>query len=494
MALKTAYLKYDPDKTLSHISPEIYGHFSEHLGRCIYNGIYVGKDSDISNINGIRKDAVNALKEIGIPVLRWPGGCFADEYHWHDGVGSERKPILNSNWGRVSEDNSFGTHEFFELCELLGCKAYIAGNMGSGSVKELSEWIQYITAPADTPLGSERKVNGHEDPWTLEYLGIGNENWGGGGNMRPEAYADLYRQYQTFAKNYNNYDMVKVACGPNSDDYHWTEGIMQSLKPWHTGAISLHYYTIPTGEWSHKGDAVDFSEYEYYSTIAASLYMDELINRHGTIMDKYDDERKIKLIIDEWGCWYDVEKGTEPGFLYQQNTMRDAIVAAINLNIFNNHSDRVIMANLAQTMNVLQAVLLSDGESLVKTPTWQVFRLFLPHHGAELVRTSCAVPFITNDDIEIPQISCSMSKKNDELFLTLSNISLDEPCSMLIDSEKSGISFASAQIITADVHSFNDFGKEENVCIHDYSGFNITDGKLTLELPPCSVVSVKICG
>lgn len=490
--MKTAYLKYDPRKTLSRIAPEIYGHFSEHLGRCIYNGIYVGKGSNISNTDGIRNDVVQALKEIGIPVLRWPGGCFADEYHWRDGVGADRKQILNSNWGGVTEDNSFGTHEFFELCELLGCKAYIAGNMGSGTVQELSEWIQYITAPADTPLGSERKANGHEAPWAVEYLGIGNENWGGGGNMRPEAYADLYRQYQTFAKNYNNNDMVKVACGPNADDYEWTEGVMMTLKPWHTGAISLHYYTVPTGEWSHKGDALDFSDNEYYSTISKTLYMEELINRHGAVMDKYDREGKIKLIIDEWGCWYDVEKGTNPGFLYQQNTMRDALVAAINLNIFNNHSDRVIMANLAQTMNVLQAVLLSDGEKLVRTPTWQVFKMFLPHHGAELVRTSCAVPYIYNGDIEMPQLTYSMSKKNGELFLTVSNASLDEDCRLLIDSESGSISSAEGQIIKAEVHSFNGFDGSENVRIEDFSNFSIADGKITLELPPCSVAALKI--
>lgn len=489
--MKTAYLKFDGEKTVSHINKEIYGHFSEHLGRCIYNGIFVGKDSPIPNTDGVRNDVIDALKEIEIPVLRWPGGCFADEYHWHDGVGKNRRPILNTNWGGVVEDNSFGTNEFFDLCEKLGCEPYLAGNMGSGTVSELASWLEYITYDGNSPYALERKTNGRERSWKLKYLGIGNENWGCGGNMRPEAYADEYRRYETFAKNYSTPDMVKIACGPNADDYNWTETIMQNLKSWHTGAISLHYYTLPTGDWSKKGSALTFDDNEYYKTISSTMYMDEIITKHGEIMNKYDPEDKIKLIVDEWGCWYDVEEGTNPGFLYQQNTMRDAIVAAINLNIFNNHSDKVIMANLAQVMNVLQSVLLSDGEHLVKTPTWQIFKMYLPHHDAELVKTSFAAPDLEKADKTIPMITYSLSKKNGEFFLTASNCSLDEDCTMLIDPEQGEINNVTAQIVSAEIHSYNGFDNNTPVSISDYNGFEIKEGKLRVTLPAHSVTALK---
>lgn len=489
--MKTAYLKFEGDKTVSHINKEIYGHFSEHLGRCIYNGIFVGKDSPIPNTDGVRNDVIDALKEIHIPVLRWPGGCFADEYHWRDGVGNNRRPILNTNWGGVVEDNSFGTNEFFNLCETLGCEPYLAGNLGSGTVSELAGWLEYITCDRNSPYALERKANGREKPWRLKYLGIGNENWGCGGNMRPEAYADEYRKYETFAKNYSTPDMIKIACGPNADDYNWTETIMQNLKPWHTGAISLHYYTLPTGDWSKKGSALTFDDNEYYKTISATMYMDEIITKHGAIMDKYDPEGKIKLIVDEWGCWYDVEEGTNPGFLYQQNTMRDAIVAAINLNIFNSHSNRVIMANLAQVMNVLQSVLLSDGERLVKTPTWQIFKMYIPHHDANLVKTSLAAPDLYKEEKSIPMITHSLSEKNGEYYLTVSNCSLDEDCTMLIDPEQGVINNVTAQIVTAEIHSYNSFDKSAPVTINNYDGFEIQGEKLRVILPAHSVTAFK---
>ena len=333
----------------SKINKEIYGHFSEHLGRCIYEGLYVGENSDIPNTNGMRNDVVEALKEMKIPVLRWPGGCFADEYHWRDGVGPKetRKKMINTHWGGVVEDNSFGTHEFFELCRQLGCKAYINGNVGSGTVQEMSEWVEYMTFEGVSPMADMRKENGHEDAWTVDYFGVGNENWGCGGNMTPEYYGNLYRRYQTYVREYNHDKKIfKVACGPNVDDYEWTEGVMKTCfrhcPPQAHGfmdGLSLHYYTHPEG-WEIKGSATDFDEKAWYKTLAKTLYMETLINRHGAIMDQYDPEKQVGLIVDEWGTWFAVEPGTNPGFLYQQNTMRDALVAGINLNIFNKHSDR----------------------------------------------------------------------------------------------------------------------------------------------------------
>lgn len=479
--------------TKSHINREIYGHFSEHLGRCIYNGIYVGENSVIPNKNGVRTDVIEALKRIKIPVLRWPGGCFADEYHWKDGIGekSERKKMVNTNWGQVTEDNSFGTHEFMNLCDELGCEPYIAGNLGSGTVQELSEWVEYMTSDAVSPMTELRKKNGREKPWRLKYLGIGNENWGCGGSMRPEYYADEYRRYQTFCRNYSGNELYKIACGPNADDYHWTEVLMSSLNEWHTKAISLHYYTVPSGDWSKKGDAVDFTDEEYYRTIKSTLRMEELITRHDEIMTKYDPEHKIGLIVDEWGCWFDVEKGTNPGFLYQQNTMRDAVVAAVNLNIFNKHSDRVVMANLAQAVNVLQAVILTEGEKMLLTPTYHVFEMYSGHQGAELLESSIEQIQTGFDDCKIPAVSHSASVNSDgDILITLANCSLDEDYSISVEGTTSVN--ASAKILSSEIHAHNSFDCPQNVAIKDYDGYVVENGRLTVTLPCHSVVSVTL--
>ncbi|MBQ4363988.1 MAG: alpha-N-arabinofuranosidase, partial [Oscillospiraceae bacterium] len=348
--MKNFRMLVNADDKTGHINREIYGHFSEHLGRCIYNGIFVGEDSPIPNIHGIRKDIVEAFKNIKLPVLRWPGGCFSDEYHWKDGIGdkSKRKKMINTNWGGVVEDNSFGTHEFFGLCELIGCKPYLAANVGSGTVRELADWMQYLTYYGDCELANERRANGREEPFKVDYLGIGNENWGCGGNMRAEYYSDLYKQYASFARNYSG-KTVNIACGPCGGDAEWMETMMKNRSGDLFGAISMHYYTVPTGNWEHKGDAVDFDDTEYYGTVANANEMERIIRLHKAIMERYDPEHKVGLVVDEWGCWYDAEPGTNGAFLYQQSTMRDAVIAAMHLNMFNRHSDRITMANIAQT-------------------------------------------------------------------------------------------------------------------------------------------------
>ena len=489
--MKHAELKINRSKKLSPVSKNIYGHFSEHLGRCIYDGIFVGKDSMIPNKNGMRTDVVNALLEIGVPVLRWPGGCFADEYHWRDGIGSadERRRMINTNWGGTVEDNSFGTHEFFELCEQLGCEPYIASNMGSGTVREMSEWIEYITFDGDSEMTRLRKKNGREKPWKLKYFGIGNESWGCGGSMTPEYYSDIYRNYQSFCKNLSGNVLYKVACGPNADDYNWTEKLMSRLDPnWHLNAISLHYYAIPTGNWEKKGSATEFSNAEYYSTISKTLYIEELISKHSEIMRKYDPEGKVKLFVDEWGIWCDVEPGTNPGFLYQQNSMRDAIVAAINLNIFNRHSDTVAMANIAQAVNVLQSVVLTDGAQMVKTPTFYVFKMFKPHHDAKLVKSEVSDILIGDENTSLSALSCSVTENKNGLFATLSNCSLEDDITVSVNEGDAVFS----QIITAQTPcDYNDFGEEEKVTLKDYTGFKCENGKTEIIVPRCSVVSVQ---
>ena len=490
--MNTLRLTLNPLEKKSHINPEIYGNFSEHLGRCIYDGIYVGENSDIPNIEGYRTDVIDAFRQIKLPVLRWPGGCFADEYHWRDGIGekSQRKKMVNTNWGAVVEDNSFGTHEFMRFCELVGCEPYISGNVGSGTVEELSNWVEYMTFDGVSPMAELRKRNGREQPWKLKYLGIGNESWGCGGSMTPEYYADTYRRYATFCRNYSGNELFKIACGPNAGDYNWTDTIMKTLNSqWNCKGISLHYYTLPTGDWSHKGSSTEFDEKEYYDTISRTLYMEELVTRHSKIMDRYDPDQTIGLIVDEWGTWYDVEPGTNPGFLYQQNTMRDAIVAAINLNIFNQHSARIPMANIAQAVNVLQSILLTEGSKTIKTPTYHVFDLYKQHQDSDLIYSH-----IQNSNAAegVPALSQSASVNADgDVFVTLSNASLSESFKVDIAAAFTGIKSAEGRILTDDVHALNTFEEPDRVAIKPLA-VTVSDGRSEVILPPCSVAALTI--
>lgn len=480
-------------RKLGKINKEIYGHFSEHLGRCIYGGIFVGKDSEIPNTNGMRNDVVEALKEIGIPVLRWPGGCFADEYHWKDGIGPKegRKRMVNTNWGGVVEDNSFGTHEFMELCRQLGCEPYINGNVGSGTVQEMSEWVEYMTFDGESPMANLRAANGKKEPWRVKYFGVGNENWGCGGNMTPEYYANTYRRYQTFCKNYNGNTLYKIACGPDGADYDWTEKLMSIIGDKYADAISMHYYTVPGG-WDEKGKATEFDKKKYYETVEATLRIEGMIDRHLGIMDKYDPQHKVKLIVDEWGTWFQVEDGTNPGFLYQQNTMRDAMVAALNLNIFNRHCDRIAMTNIAQVVNVLQSVILTEGPRMVKTPTWYVYEMYKRHQEASLVECFVDAPVEECEGYQVPLVSSSASVNEDgELTVTLANVSLDEEMelSVRVVGEFTGVS---GRILTGKMDDYNSFEREDTVSSADFDGAAISDGTLTAVLPPCSVVTLVL--
>ena len=488
--MKKISIVINADDRLGHISPEIYGHFSEHLGRCIYNGIYVGENSPIPNTDGIRNDIIEAFRNIKAPVFRWPGGCFAEEYHWQDGIGEKalRRKIVNTNWGGVTEDNSFGTHEFMRFCELVGCKPYINVNVGSGSVREMSEWIEYMTSDAESPLTEQRKKNGRAEPWKLEYLGVGNENWGCGGNMRPEYYADVYKRYQTFCRNYSGNRLYRIACGPSSADYNWTEVMMKNLDSNNVDAIDLHYYTMPV--WPEMESATDFDDELYYKTIAAANFSDELITRHSEIMNRYDPEKKIGLVIGEWGCWHKVEEGTNPGFLYQQNTMRDAIVAAIELNVFNRHSDRVVMANLAQAVNVLQSVILTEDDKMIKTPTYHVFDLFKTHQNNEAVYC-----YTQNENMSegknAPMISVSASVNEKSMTVTVANCSLTEEAAVECSIFGFKASSVSCRILTNEAHSYNDFDCPDRVSITEHTAV-IKDNVLKLNIPPCAVVECVV--
>lgn len=477
------------------IDKNIYGHFAEHLGRCIYEGFWVGEDSSIPNTNGIRNDVVEALKNLNIPILRWPGGCFADEYHWKDGIGprENRKRMVNTHWGGVVENNHFGTHEFMMLCEMLETEPYINGNVGSGTVQEMSEWVEYMTFDGESPMANWRKENGQEEPWKVKYFGVGNENWGCGGNMRPEYYADLYRRYQTYVRNYGDNQIYRIAGGANVDDYNWTEVLMREAAPFMDG-LSLHYYVHPGGFWN-KGAATGFSKDEWDESMYKAYYIEELIERHGAIMDKYDPEKRIGMIIDEWGAWYAVEPGTNPGFLYQQNTIRDAVIAGLSLNIFNNHSDRVTMANIAQTVNVIQAMILTEQEKMILTPTYHVFEMYKVHQDAERIGLDLNVDTLKYGEKEYPQVSASASKTEDGVVnITLCNLDRENAVSLNLDVRGDvQASDVSGRIITADtMDARNTFEDPENVKPVTFTDFNISGNTLNIELPAMSVVALSI--
>ena len=492
-----AELVIDTGHKKSRINRELYGHFSEHLGRCIYEGIYVGEDSAIPNTNGMRNDVVKALKNIRIPVLRWPGGCFADEYHWKDGIGpkEKRKKMINTHWGGVIEDNSFGTHEYMELCRQLGCKTYINGNLGSGTVQEMSEWVEYMTFEGMSPMSELRKTNGHKEAWRVDYFGVGNENWGCGGNMRPQYYADEYRRYQTYVRNYDRGRRIqKIACGAPGDDYQWTQEVLKACGGQNAyrfmDGLSLHYYTsLEPG----RGSATEFDEATYYTTLQNAYYMKELIERHGAIMDVYDPEKKIGMVIDEWGTWFDVEPGTVPGFLYQQNTMRDAMVAAINLNLFNKHSDRVKMANIAQTVNVLQAVILTEGERMILTPTYHTFWLFREHQGNWLLDSVLEGETIQTEKGMIPKISESVSEEEGgRIHITLANLSAaeEEAVHITLYGRKPGR--VSGEMLTNEMHAHNTFDQPNQVQVQDCADIRVLNEQIEVIMPPCCVMHLAV--
>ncbi|MDQ6813024.1 MAG: alpha-N-arabinofuranosidase [Bacteroidota bacterium] len=478
------------------ISKHIYGHFAEHLGRGIYGGFYVGENNTtIPNTNGVRNDIIAALRKLKIPSLRWPGGCFADTYHWKDGIGpkDKRPTMVNNWWGGVTEDNSFGTHDFLNMCEALGAEPYLAGNVGGGTVQEMADWVQYVNFSGKSPMADLRKQNGRDKPWNVKFWGVGNEAWGCGGNMRPEYYADIYRKYATFMSDYsNNHSLFRIASGANSADYNWTEVMMKNIPLNMLSGIALHHYSVIN--WNAKGPSTDFTDEQYFTTMTTALFMDSLITKHTAIMDKYDPRKRVALVVDEWGGWYEVEKGTNPGFLYQQNTMRDAMIAGVTLNIFNNHSDRVRIANLAQAINVLQAVILTDKEKMILTPTYHVMEMYNVHQGATLLPTSLKSNNYTLGNKKLPAVSASASK--DSLGLThisLTNIDANNSQDVTIEFNGGKYSSLTGRILTSGkLRDFNSFENPDKIKPAIFKGASLKANILSVKVPPFSVVVLEL--
>ncbi|BBD96572.1 alpha-N-arabinofuranosidase [Sphingobium amiense] len=470
----------------------IFTQFAEHLGNGIYGGLWVGKDRSIPNTNGFRNDVIAALRNLAVPVIRWPGGCFADEYHWREGIGGKRPVKVNTNWGGVTEPNAVGTHEYYELLRQVGAEAYISGNVGNGSPQEMAEWVEYVTAPAGS-LADERAKNGHKDAWALPAFGIGNELWGCGGNMRPEYAADVTKRYATFLKVPAGKTMVKIASGANGDDYNWTEVMMRDAGK-QLDALSLHYYTLPQGGWPPKADPVNFDETQWADTLAATWKMDELITKHSAVMDKYDPQKRVFLAVDEWGTWYAQDPGTHPGFLRQQNTLRDALVAAINLDIFAKHADRVRMSAIAQMVNVLQAMILTDGNRMVLTPTYHVFEMYKPWQDATVLPISIDTPWYNKDKFVIPAVSGSAVRGRDgRVHVALSNADPGQTNSVSIRLDGLTAASVSGRILTASaMNAHNSFDAPETVRPAPFTGASVSGGALSVTLPPKSVVVLDL--
>ncbi len=469
------------------ISRNIYGHFSEDLGRCIYDGFWTG--------DHIRMDVVEALRKIRVPVLRWPGGCFADQYHWRDAIGprQQRKVTVNTTWGMVSDDNSFGTHEFLQLCELLGCQPYIAGNVGTGTPEEMENWLEYLNFGGKSTLADLRRQNGHDLPWNVSFWGVGNESWGCGGSMSPDFYAGQYNRYSEFCKNYPGSPLKLIASGANGDDYDWTETVMKNIDKGRTWGLSMHYYTI-AGSWQHKGAATAFGEDDYFKALSACLRMDEIVRKHSAIMDKYDPRKRVALVVDEWGIWTDAEPGTNPAFLYQQNSLRDALIAATTLNIFNNHADRIRMANLAQTVNVLQALVLTNKDKMLLTPTYYTFDLYKVFQDARSLAIQVQSPDYTYGSGKIPAVNVSAARDSSGT-VHVALVNLDPLKAIKVRTGMGSIPFRTVQgqvLTSAKFNDYNSFEQPDRVKPVAFSGAKKEGSDLVVDLPPSSVVVLDL--
>lgn len=472
------------------IPAALHGQFAEHVGAGIYDGIWVGENSAIHNTRGLRNDVVGALRELHVPVLRWPGGCFADEYDWRDGIGPrERRPArTNRSWGNVVETNAFGTHEFMDLAEQLGAGAYVNGNLATGSPQHLADWVEYLTADSDSALANERRRNGREQPWNVPYLGFGNEPWGCGGPISAARYAQEYCRFAGALRPSSERPIVKIAAGAAGDDPAWTEALMADARPYFD-ALSLHNYTLPTGDWDVKGPATAFDEGAWIATLARALQLEDVLETHERVMDASDPERRVALVVDEWGTWYDPEPGQEPSALRQQNTLRDAVAAAVGLGVLHAHAGRVRMANIAQLVNVLQAMVLTDGDAMLLTPTYHVFAMLRAFQGATLLRSELESPEYRFGETEVPALAASVALDADgRILVSLVNLHAREPVTLRVHVPGRTTATPSGQTLTAaDLDAHNTFDQPHLVQPRPFSAFRADRDDLIVELAAKSV-------
>ena len=485
------------------ISRHLFGQFAEHLGTCVYDSIWVGEGSPIPHVRGLRRDVVDALREIRMPNLRWPGGCFADAYHWRNGIGPrhQRPRLRNDTWGSI-ETNAFGTHEFLDFCAQAGSEPVICGNLGSGTVQEMRDWVEYLNAPIGAGLADERAANGHPAPYGVRYWGVGNESWGCGGLMRAEYYADEFRRYASFLGNYEKQSLFRVATGPGVDDFHWTEVMMREcsaprFNPGVMDGLSLHYYMnggVPPGRVQQQLRATSFGPDEWRTVMAHGWYIDELIAKHAAIMDRHDPSKRVKLIVDEWGSWYAPDPGVRPSLFFQQQTVRDALLSALTFDAFIRHADRVHMANAAQVANVLHSVLLTFGAHTVRTPTWHAFHLYMPHQDARRLPVATDLALATHEGLAYPRVSASASLADDgSVTITLAHTDPVESIALELNLTGAPATIRpSGRILTAAaLTDCNTPDAPDRVAARSWSEFQFNHGRLTATLPPASLVAIS---
>ena len=491
------------DRSLGEINPAVYGQFAEHLGRGIYEGIWVGANSPIPNTHGFRNDVIEALRHIKVPVIRWPGGCFAEDYNWRDGIGprAQRPVRVNSSWGDIDEPNTFGTHEYMEFSELIGSKTYVTAPVGAGTPLALEQWLEYMTSDSHSTLAEERRKNGRAQPFHVDYLGIGNEAWGCGGQMTATEYAAEFRRFVTFARVPPTQKMQTVAVGPSDDNYQWTEVMMRETYNQPTSklyggleALSLHYYTLPNSTWEHKGAAVGFPESEWIGALSHALRLDEYITKHSAIMDRYDPAKKVALVVDEWGTWYDPEKDSNPSHLYQQNSLRDAVTAAVTFNIFHHHADRVRMANIAQMVNVLQAMILTDKEKMLLTPTYHVFDMLQGFQGATSLPLQVDSPRYSAAGMSIPAISGSAARGTDgTVHISLVNLDPHHDTNLRMALKGMAPTMVKATLLTANtMDAHNTFAAPNLVHPVPYTDVKLEAGSLQVNIPAMAVLTLEL--
>jgi len=502
LAAQDVRIALDGDAAGPQIDRHIFGQFAEHLGTGIYGGVWVGEDSEIPNVRGIRTDVVQALKTLKIPNVRYPGGCFADEYHWRDGVGPNRRSTVNANWGNAIDPNTFGTDEFFDFIGMIDSEAYISVNVGSGTIQEAADWMAYMTADTRSSAGQDRAANGHAEPYEIAFLGLGNENWGCGGHMTPEHYVDLMKRHARFDRNYNpaqpadgDNAMKRVAVGPSGDDPSYTEAVMKAWAgrdwTWSIEGLSLHYYSVP--EWPASRPSVDFDEDDYALILQTTLKMDDLLKQHSAIMDKYDPEKTVPLIVDEWGVWLAENPGSPAGFLQQQNSLRDAIVAALNFNIFARHADRVRGANIAQMVNVLQAMILTDGARMLLTPTYHVHEMYLPMQDATLVPIEFDGGWYHRNGMALPGVDALAFRDTaGKLWLSLVNLDPSEEKDIVLELSDIRVSRAEGQVLTGpNVNSINSFEAPDTISPRAIRGA-VNGARVRVNLPAKSIAVLAL--
>ncbi len=420
MTMSSAVINVHLERPIGVISKHIYGHFAEHLGRCIEEGIWVGEESSIPNEAGVRKDMVAALRAIRAPIVRWPGGCFADAYDWRDGIGPrDQRPRRLNVWWDKEEDNHFGTDEFVQFCRMIGAQPYICGNVGSGSPREMMQWLEYCNYAGNTTLAQERAANGSAEPYRIKYWGIGNENYGCGGAYDAAAYAREYRRYASYLRRMDP-TVELIACGHS---HEWNLEFLENIGRLDTlDHLSLHHYY-------GSGPARGFSTDEYYGLFPKALELEGRIVRDAELLDFFErGAGRIKLAIDEWGVWH--PEANPSSDHYQENTLRDAVCAAVLFDVFNRHCNVISMTNIAQIVNVLQCLIQTAAEKMWLTPTYHVYNMYQPHMNARAVEAEveCSTLDLTHDGkpYSLPTLSASASVGQDKesVCVTFSNVHL----------------------------------------------------------------------